>query len=317
MLVMAQLLFANPLRRAWRYTPPAVHFPSWPGMAEVLGSQRARRPGEGVKYGLRTWLFQRSRQRFAWQLATLPSWAAMFRDDPTLYFIPWRAFLDVRWGMAERLSACSTDLTAAHTVFGSERCERLRHGERIVLCETEDFSIHLAKNRICCHEGFWALTLLDAQGVELFNLSFGFLSDRHVLVASLQGLQKATDDSQERIRLLTKRAHGLRPPMLLLNVFVMLCQTWGMQRIQGIDPDFQIKQRNRAPGKGFTFDYRALWEEAGGTRDGSEHWDLPLALPERSAADIPSNKRSMYARRYALRHQLAQQLAMRWESGAV
>jgi len=102
--------------------------------------------------------------------------------------------------------------------------------------------------------------------------------------------------------------------MLLLNVFVMLCQRWGMQHIQGIDPDFQIKQRNRAPGKGFTFDYRALWEEAGGKRDGSGYWDLPLTLPERAAADIPSNKRSMYARRYALRHQLAQHVAVEWES---
>lgn len=312
MLVMTQLLFANPLRRAWRYTPHAVRYPSWPGMADVLGVQRARRPGEGVKYGLRAWLFQRSRQRFARQLASLPSWAAMFRDDPTLYFIPWRAFLDGRWGMAQRLSACGEDLVAAHGVFGPERCEHLRHGKRIVLCQTEDFAIQLGKNQICCHEGFWALTLLDAQGTALFNLSFGFLAERHVLVASLQGLQKSQDDTQDRIRLLTKRAHGLRPPMLLLNVFVMLCQHWGMQRIQGIDPDFQIKQRNRAPGKGFTFDYRALWEEAGGKREGSGHWDLPCALPERAAVDIPTHKRAMYARRYALRHQLAQQIAQQW-----
>ena len=149
MLVMPQLLFANPLHRTWRYAATSTASPCWPGMAKVLGEQRAHRPGEGLKYGLRAWLFQRSRQRFAGQLAALPSWAAMFRDDPTLYFIPWRAFLDVRWGMAERLSACSADLAAAHAVFGSERCERLRHSERIVLCETEDFSIHLAKNKIC------------------------------------------------------------------------------------------------------------------------------------------------------------------------
>jgi uncharacterized protein len=309
---MAHLILAQPLHRTWRHASDAVASPSWPAMEQVLGAQRAQRFGEGLKYGMRMWLYQRSRQRFARRLATLPAWAQMFRDDPTLYFIPWRAFLDGRWDMAQRLSACGTDLAAAHAVFGPERCERLRQGERIALCETDDFAIHLGRNTVCCHEGFWALTLLDAQGVALFNLSFGFLADRHVLVASLQGLQKSHDDTQDRIRLLTKRAHGLRPSVLLLNVFVQLCQLWGMERIQGIDPDYQIKQRNRAAGKGFTFDYRALWQEAGGMRQGQGHWDLPCALPERAAADIPTHKRAMYARRYALRHQLAQQLALQW-----
>lgn len=314
---MAHLTSVQPLHRAWRYTADAAASSYWPGMTEVLGSQRAQRLGEGLKYGARMWWFQRSRQRFAHQLATLPEWAGMFRDDPTLYFIPWRAFLDGRWDMAQRLAGCGTDLAAAHAVFGPERCQRLRHGERIALCQTDDFAIHLGRNHVCCHEGFWALTLQDAQGVALFNLSFGFLASRQVLVASLQGLQRSGEDTQDRIRLLTKRAHGLRPSMLLLHVFVMLCQRWGMERIQGIDPDYQIKQRNRAPGKGFTFDYRALWQEAGGQREGRQYWDLPLALPERAAAEIPTHKRAMYARRYALRQQLAQQLALQWSmSGA-
>lgn len=69
---------------------------------------------------------------------------------------------------------------------------------------------------------------MDAEGVALFNLSFGVLGDRHVLVASLQGLQKSNDETKDRISLLTKRAHGLRPPILLLDVFVMLCQASGM-----------------------------------------------------------------------------------------
>ncbi|WP_162255824.1 DUF535 family protein [Acidovorax sp. Root70] len=281
-------------------------------MEEVLGAQRAERPGEGLKYGLRMWFSKQSRRRFARQLATLPEWATMFRAEPTLYFIPWRAFLDERWGVGKRLTACGTDLAAAHAVFGPDRCERLRHGERIALCQTNDFAIHLGRNRICCHEGLWALTLVDAQGVALFNLSFGFLANRHVLVASLQGLQKSHEDTQDRIRMLTKRTHGLRPATLLLHVFVMLCQLWGIEHIQGIDPDYQIKQRNRAPGKGFTFDYRALWQEAGGLRQGHGYWDLPRTLPERAAADIPTQKRAMYARRYAQRQQLAEQLARQW-----
>lgn len=308
---MAQLLLAQSLYRAWRHAP-ATPPPYWPGMAQVLGAQRAARPGEGLKYGLRMWFSTQSRQRFAHQLASLPEWAAMFRDEPALYFIPWRAFLDGRWAVGHRLAACGTDLAAARAVFGPERCERLRRGERIALCQTEDFAVHLGRNHVCCHEGLWALTLVDAQGVPLFNLSFGFLANRHVLIASLQGLQKSHEDAQDRIRLLTKRAHGLRPATLLLHVFMMLCQLWDIERIQGIDPDYQIKQRNRAPGKGFTFDYRALWQEAGGLRRGLGYWDLPGTPPERAAADIPTHKRTMYARRYALRHQLAEQLACQW-----
>ncbi|RQO83276.1 hypothetical protein DBV10_04600 [Acidovorax sp. FJL06] len=302
------------LRRSWRHLASPGR---WPAMQDVLGHERARRFGEGAKYTARLWVSGSSRHRFMGQLAVLPEWSALFENDPAHYFIPLRSYLDRRWGVGRRFEACAQDLAAAQATFGPARSAALRCGQPVLLCGTSDFSIHLGKNTICCHEGFWALTLSDAQGQALFNLSFGFLGSDRVLIASIQGVQKASESAQDTIRTLTKRAHGLRPQAMLLNVFQMLCQQWSVRQVLAIDPEHQIKYRKRSGGKGFTFDYRALWEDAGGARQPDGYWLLPNALQERQPSEIPSHKRAMYARRYGLRNHLAEQMRLQWTPGGL
>lgn len=298
------------LRRGWRH---AAGMRDWPRMQDVIGHERAHRFGEGLKYGMRLLVSRPSRNEFMGQLTELQEWHALFQHEPAHYFIPLRSYLDRRWGVHQRFAVCAQDLATAHATFEAGRCARLRLGEDLLLCSTADFSIHLRKNQVCNHEGFWALTLSDPQGQALFNLSFGFLSCSEVLIASIQGLRKDCALAQDTIRTLTKRAHGLRPTALLLDVFQMLCRHWRIRRILAIDPDHQIKQHKRAGGKGFTFDYRALWSDAGATPRADGYWLLPNRLRERPASEIPSNKRSMYARRYALRDALAEQIARQWD----
>jgi len=302
------------LRRGWRH---AAGMRDWPRMQDVIGHERAHRFGEGVKYGMRLLVSRPSRNEFMGQLTELQEWHALFQREPAHYFIPLRSYLDRRWGVHQRFAACAQDLATAHATFEARRCARLRLGEELLLCGTADFSVHLRKNQVCTHEGFWALTLSDAQGQALFNLSFGFLNCSEVLIASIQGLRKDSTDAQDSIRTLTKRAHGLRPAALLLDVFQLLCRHWRIRRTLAIDPDHQIKQHKRSGGKGFTFDYRGLWSDAGATLRADGYWLLPERLRERPASEIPSHKRSMYARRYALREALAGQIAQEWDGDAV
>jgi len=297
------------LSRGWRYLMKPSH---WPSMHAVLGMDRARRFGEGAKYGARLFLSYASRRRFMDQLFALQEWYALFQRDPTLYFIPLRSYLDCRFSVHRRFAVCAQDLTTAYCTFGGDRCGQLAQGEALEICRQPDFSIELCRNRICAHEGFWALVLSDAQGQPLFNLSFGFIGEREVLIASIQGVRKDDASAQEAIRTITKRTHGLRPHAMLLNVFQMLCQQWGMPTLLAIDPEHQIKHRKRSGGKGFTFDYRALWQESGGAQREDGYWALPATLQERQASDIPSHKRAQYSRRYELRRAIAEELGQRW-----
>jgi hypothetical protein len=87
--------------------------------------------------------------------------------------------------------------------------------------------------------------LCDENQQQLFSLSFGFLDQNSTLIASVQGCKSQNGSTIESIHSLTKHAHGLRPPFLLLNVFEMVCKHWGIQHIFGIDPEYQVTNFRR------------------------------------------------------------------------
>lgn len=54
-------------------------------------------------------------------------------------------------------------------------------------------------------------------------------------------------------------------------------------------------------------DYDAIFAESAGKL--GEYWELPLHFETKNMDDIPSNKRSMYRKRYAMLEQLRENMA--------
>ena len=48
------------------------------------------------------------------------------------------------------------------------------------------------------------------------------------------------------------------------------------------------------------FDYRAFWTEHAATRDVGGNWSLPLDTALRPLEEVPTKRRAMYRRRYAM-----------------
>lgn len=272
---------------------------SWPPLLDVLGPARSRRLFHRYKYQLLKLITTPERQRLLQVLNRHPAWNHLLDVDRRSFYVFYRRYLDRRYSLRQRFQAMITDLEVAAVAFGPDVAHTLAHGHSVRLCHSPLFSIDLTINGPTRIEGYWALTLNSADGIPLFNLSFGFIAPRSVLIASLQGLKRPDGNNREVIRSLTKQCHGLRPHALLLEAFRMACQYWGLQHIHGIDAAQQVTQYKKKADE-FSFDYRAFWQENGATQHPDGHWHLPLDARRRGADEVPPHKRATYRKRYAL-----------------
>lgn len=125
-------------------------------------------------------------------------------------------------------------------------------------------------------------------------------------LGSLQG-RKGGDE--EAIKAATKALHGLRPKVLMLFLAQEIARALRVRELLGVGNDIQVfRSRILGPRKKILFDYDAFWLEAGGSAAAEGWFSLPLKTHRRSDDEIKPNKRSLYAKRYALMAEISRQV---------
>jgi uncharacterized protein VirK/YbjX len=253
-----------------------------------------------LKYAGRLALTWRARARLLRELRDLTLGEALFRAQPRAFYPVMSHLIDRRMGAGARLRTTLASLRAVCGSVGDEANVRglLTHG--ITLLELADRTrIVLSLNDVSFHEGLWQVALVGADGVRLYSIGFGFTDAHTLLVGNVQG-PSLKDEGLDRIRDATHAAHGMRPPHLLVHALRVLAVHWGAQRLQGVDPENHVKGRWNLRDSRLRFDYRAFWAEHEGVRDAGGNWSLPLATALRPIEDVPTKRRAMYRRRYAM-----------------
>jgi uncharacterized protein VirK/YbjX len=174
---------------------------------------------------------------------------------------------------------------------------------------TDQTRVVLSLNDVSFHEGLWQIGLIGADGVRLYSIGFGFTDTRTLLMGNVQG-PSLKDDGLDRIRDVTHAAHGMRPPHLLVHTLRVLAAQWGATRLCGVDPENHVKGRWNLRASRLRFDYRAFWAEHEGARAEDGNWSLPLGTAMRPLEEVPTKRRAMYRRRYAMLEALQQAVAM-------
>jgi hypothetical protein len=253
-----------------------------------------------LKYAARLALTWRARARLLRELGDLTLGEALFRAQPRAFYPVMSHLIDRRMGAGARLRTTLTSLRAVCASVGDEANVRslLTHG--ITLLELADHTrIVLSLNDVSFHEGLWQVALVGGDGVRLYSIGFGFIDAHTLLVGNVQG-PSLKDEGLDRIRDATHAAHGMRPPHLLVHALRVLAVRWGAKRLQGVDPENHVKGRWNLRDSRLRFDYRAFWAEHEGVRDAGGNWSLPLATALRPIEDVPTKRRAMYRRRYAM-----------------
>ena len=256
------------------------------------------------RYRLRSWLHWPAVKKFESVVNQKPWLVDLLNQRANFSYPLVHRFLDKRFNTQQRFDAMCDNLTFLPeklTALGLPPLwqQAISFGEVI-----PDFEMRLTITDYQPMEGFWTLELVYSPSQELvYLLTFGKVQQA-LLIAVIQGPN--FEGSKDMVKLLTKKCHGLRPAYLMVEAMKALTNVLGYSALWGIPHKYQNKSRF-VQSKRYVVDYDAIFAESAGML--KDYWELPLHFETKNMDDIPSNKRSMYRKRYAMLEQLRENMA--------
>jgi len=280
---------------------------AWPGARAMFEDAFDLNLERRIKYLWRLALTWNVRGRLLREFDGQAMATALFRAQPRAFYPVMNHLIDRRLSAKQRLRTTLASLRVVTASVGDDANVRslLTHG--ITLVELTDQSrVVLSLNDVSFHEGLWQIALLGADGLRLYSIGFGFTDDQTLLIGNVQGPSLRGDDGLDRIRDATHAAHGMRPAHLLVHALRVLAARWGVTVLQGVDPENHVKGRWNLRDSRLRFDYRAFWEEHEAVRGADGNWAMSTDTALRPLEDVPTKRRAMYRRRYAMLEALQQ-----------
>jgi uncharacterized protein VirK/YbjX len=215
-------------------------------------------------------------------------------------------FVCAKWSSAQRLRAmiehCAVVDKLGHPfdIFGDEYVEIVKFD-----LDGEPCRLMLDQPKWLACDGMLCLSLW-AGFDRVFSVSFSLADGEDGRTAYIGGIQgQRSSDSLDHNRILTKAAHGMRPRDLAFELFRMLTPHMGVTQLKCVADAWRYQMTRRATmtiglNDKVQLDYNDVWESRGGVLGDDGFYLVPTAYSRHDIADIPTKKRSMYRKRYAM-----------------
>lgn len=252
---------------------------------------------------------------FAW--LDQPEMRPYLAVNPRLAFRPMGAYVSIRWGFERRAKVIRDTYAFIHAQGGLLHEAMSRPGGatllQLPLDRGQSARVWFGSDMQFRKEGeisvFFELPGLEG-AVSSFALSFERRDEGWVgFVGAVQG-RKGGDE--EVIKLATKAMHGLRPKQFMVFLAQEIARSLRLRALYGVGNGIHVFRAGQhkliKTKRDITFDYDDLWMEAG-AQVAEEGWYLlPGKYRRRGLDEVKPNKRSMYAKRYAMLDALSRQI---------
>jgi uncharacterized protein VirK/YbjX len=268
-----------------------------------------RRAWMAAKYLIRCLTMFREQAGFLAFVENAPALQAFRRRDPRMLERHLHRYLNRGWHRGQRLRAIRQHYRHALAampapLFRAVYAEgaaplgwlTLKDGSRLILSLRPPIFFGC--------EGELCIQLGDELGNPLYRIVVTAIDDDTLAIGSIQG--PVGSESREIVRELTRKLHGLRPRCLVLALARALARHWGMTRILAVG---NAAHPLRDPRRRFVADYDAYWQEQQGRAAGDGWYELPLHPQRKTEADVPSQHRSAFRKREAIRMEAERLLA--------
>lgn len=248
-----------------------------------------------------------------------PAMQGFIHANPRLIFRALTRYMSVRWGLAHRTKVIQDTYRFILDRAGF-LAEAMRAPEGLILAELALDRGQRARIRIGSDAQFRKegeiSVFLELEGVAgpVTGMAFS-LEQSGEWIALVGGFQGRKGGDEDTIKLATKAMHGLRPKNLMVLLLQELALALDIAALRGVGNGVQVYRARLnnplVPVRNIRFDFDALWNEVGGVRLEDGWFGLPSTTPRRGPDEIKPNKRSMYAKRYALLDDLFRQVRER------
>lgn len=221
-------------------------------------------------------------------------------EFPAIRQFVFRPYVNSHWSYSKRMAAIED-----HYSLVKDKLPflNLANGQTV---EVTDLELSGEKLRIVLDRPNWMrgegeLGISLFHGIDrIYTAMFSVSSAEgklQIVVGNLQG------DGRDRSALykdFTKTLYGMRPRDFLVHVLKLLGEALGCTEILGIADEGHRSSHWLTKAKKVST-YDAIWSEHGGVKDAKLcFYRIPAHFSKRADADIPSNKRAQYRRRYQL-----------------
>ncbi len=220
---------------------------------------------------------------------------------PEVYYKPFRQYVSSTMKKSEKFQHISSHYRFLSENFNDLFIEQVyvkRHLEllSINIQDLENLKIILGYNALCGKEGELSLQLLNDRDEKLYAITFSFqkkYDDLHLVIGGIQGGK----GSNEVIKELTKKMHGLRPRNLLVFIMRAIAIATNAKQILAISEENHMEKQKKR--KNFCAPYNTYWEEESGIKHNG-WYNIPIYLERKTIEEIATKKRSMYKKRYVM-----------------
>lgn len=279
-------------------------------MACFLRSLRGRHDWRGnagkrawvaAKYALRCLTLLRGHLDFLAQIEGEPALLAFRRRDPRMLERHLHRYLNRGWRRSQRLDAIRWHYRHALTampaaIFRAVYVDGIARLGPLTLKDGRHLALGLRPPIAFGCEGELCIQLGDDSGNPLYRVVVTVIDADTLAIGCIQGPEGG--DARETVRALTRNLHGLRPRCLMLALARALACHWGLSRLLAVG---NAAHPLRGPRRRFVADYDAYWEEQRGRDAGDGWYELPLQPQRKTEADVPSQHRSAFRKREAIR----------------
>lgn len=207
-------------------------------------------------------------------------------------------FLNQRFSHKQRAWHIAYNLEVLENILSDQLFFSLLDGEEFEILDLGEELRCIFSFNGALEEGFLAIRLFYGSQA-LYHLSFGFVQGKSkpaFLIACIQGGGNG-EALRGQIKEVTKKLFGLRPQNFLIEIARFFSEYIHAKALLGVTQTQQVRYA-RFGKKGYFATYNQTWEECGGELK-AEYYDLSEAK-QKDLSEIPSQKRSMYKKRFAL-----------------
>lgn len=261
-----------------------------------------------VKFLLKSFFYRKTIRNFVVEINRL-DYSELFTHEMPLLVVVHSPYLHNEWSVEERFKVI---LDHYKLIKNMPAILNLVDAKpRVILDLTQYLTgmfISLDKAKWFVREGEIVLNLFK-EDQRMMSIAFTFSTLNNQLIIYVGALQGRLPSSEtlEMMKLVTKSLEGLRPADLLIEILRDIAQNLGVKKILAIS-DENRHHRHKFFGKVqqnlLKTNYNEKWIENQGKQLDNGFYSLPITKTRRNIAEVSSNKRAMYRRRYEMLDQI-------------
>jgi uncharacterized protein VirK/YbjX len=230
---------------------------------------------------------------------------AIFSQEPYMLGLVEWPYMHNQWDLQKRVDTISTH----YQILPSQpKFLDVSDGQPKKIIDLNEYcegaSVVIDRAKWFAREGEVVLNLFKGElRVKSIAFTLGRLDNElAIFVGAVQGIH-ADDDSLNLFKSITKDFEGLRPRSLVIELLRMVAERVGAKKIWAISDE---NRHHRHPyflnyhEKTLKTHYDVAWLEHEAVNLGNGFFEVPVAKHRRDLAEVSSNKRAMYRRRYEL-----------------